>query len=88
MYYLKPETMGGDETVLVKVKENITELKQKIKPKQAKPVLSNPDVTKHLEELYPKFTIVTFDKASSNFAFIYRKCYISKLLAEVSPNKN
>ena len=45
------------------VKENITELKQKIKPKQAKPVLSDPDVKKHLKELHRKFVVVTIDKA-------------------------
>ena len=55
------------ETVLAKVKEKITKLKQKIKPKQAKPVLSDPDVKKHLEELHRKFVLVTIDKASNNF---------------------
>ena len=34
------------------------------------------------------FVIVTIDKASNNFGFICRKYYISKQLAEVSPNKN
>ena len=73
-------------TILVKVKEKITELKQKIKPRQAKPVLSDPDVKKHLEDLHRKFVIVTIDKASNNFAFIFRNYYISKLFAEFSPN--
>ena len=60
---------------------------QKNKPKQTKLALSDPDVKRHLEEVCEKFAIVTIDKASSNFAFICRKCYISKLLADVSPNK-
>ena len=61
---------------------------QKIKSKQINPVLSDPDVKKHLEELNRKFVIPTIDKASNNFAFICRKYYISKLLVETSPNKN
>ena len=76
------------EKVLPKVKEKIAELKQKVKPKQANPVLSDQDVKRHLEKLYPKFAIVTIDKASNNFTFICRKCFISTQLTEVSPNKN
>ena len=60
------------ETVLARVKEKITRLKRKIKPKQTKPALCDSDVKKHLEELHRKFVIVTTDK----------------LLAEVSLNKN
>ena len=59
------------EKVLTKVKEKITELQQKIKPKQTKPVLSDRDVKKHLQELHRKF-VVTIDKTSNNFAFISR----------------
>ena len=62
--------------------------KQTPKPKQIEPVLSDTGVRKHLEELYLKFVIVTTDKASNNFVFLYRKSYISELLAEVSPYKN
>lgn len=62
--------------------------KQTPKPKQIEPVLSDTGVRKHLEELYLKFVIVTIDKASNNFVFLYRKSYISELLAEVSPYKN
>ena len=39
-------------TVLAKVKEKITGLKQKIKSKQTKPVLSDPDAKKHPEEFH------------------------------------
>ena len=46
------------EKILVKVKEKLsTKLRQKIKPKQPKPVLSNPDVKKYREELHPKFLL-------------------------------
>ena len=69
------------------MKEKITDNKQKIKLKQVKPVLSDPDVKKHQKELHRKIVIVTINKASNNFAFICRKYYISKQLAEGSPNK-
>ena len=68
--------------------EKTTELKQKIKPKQTERVMSDPDVKKHLEKLHQKFVFVTINKTSNNFAFMWRKYYISKLLAEVSPNEN
>ena len=64
--------------------KKITELKQKIKPKQTKPVLSDPDVKKQQEELHRKFVNITIYKASNYFAFISKKYYISKLLAKVS----
>ena len=64
-----------EKKILVKVKEKLsTKLRQKIKPKQPKPVLSNPDVKKYREKLHPKFFIAT-DKASNKFAFICRKYY-------------
>ena len=50
-------------------------------------MLSDPDVKKHLEEFHQKIVIITIDKASNNFLFIFRKCYVSKLLTEFSPNK-
>ena len=50
-------------------------------------MLSDPDVKKHLEEFHQKIVIITIDKASNNFLFIFRKCYISKLLTEFPPNK-
>ena len=54
------------EKVLTKVKEKITELKQKVKPKQTKLVLSDSDVKKQPDELHRKFVIVSVDKASNN----------------------
>ena len=54
------------EKVLAKVKEKITELKQKVKPKQTKLVLSDSDVKKQPDELHRKFVIVSVDKASNN----------------------
>ena len=70
------------------MKEKLTELKLKIKLKQTKPVMSDPDVKKNLEELHQKIFIITIDKVSKNLAFLCRKFFISKLLAEVSSNIN
>ena len=47
-----------------------TELKEKLKP--TIPVLSDPDVKNHLEELHWKFVIVTIDKGRISFAFIFK----------------
>ena len=65
-----------------------TELKQKVKYKQTKLVLNDLGVKKHLEELHRKNVIVTIYKAWNNLVFLCRKYYISKLLIELSPNKN
>ena len=62
--------------------------KQKVSAKQTKPVMSDPGVKKLLEELHQKFVVITIDKASNNFAFTCRKYFISKLVEEVSLNKN
>ena len=70
------------ETVLAKVKEKNN------RSKQTKPVLSDSDFKKHLEKLHLKFIIASIDEAANNFACICRNYYISKLLADVSPNKN
>ena len=69
--------------LLTMVKETIKKLKQKIQPKQVKPMLCDPDVKSYLEALHKRFVVVTIDKAANNFTFICKKYYISKLLAEV-----
>ena len=70
------------------MKKKIRELKQKIIPKQTRQVMSDLNVKKQVEKLHRKYVNVTVDKASSKFVFICTKYYISKILAEVSPNKN
>ena len=70
------------------VKETIKKRKQKIQPKQAKPMLCDPDVKSYLEALHKRFVVVTIDKAANNFTFICKKYYISKLLAEVGPSNS
>ena len=71
------------ESVLKIVKEKIKKLKQKMQPKQTNPILCDSDVKSYLEALHKRFVAVTVDKATNNFAFIFRKYYISKLLVEV-----
>ena len=76
------------ENIFAEVKEKIIELKEKMRPKQTKPVLSHPNLKKQLEELHQKFAIIIIVKAWNNFVFICRKHHISKQLAEVSPDEN
>ena len=54
-----------------------------MQPKQTKPILCDPDVKSYLEALRKRFSIVTTHKTANNFAFMYKKYYISKLLGEV-----
>lgn len=51
-------------------------------------MLIDPDVKNNFEKLQWKFIFIAFNKASNNFAFVCRKYYISKLLVDISPNKN
>ena len=57
------------------MKEKITELKQQIKTKQTKPVLSDPNVKRDLEEFYQKSVIIIIDKASNNSANFLTSTY-------------
>ena len=59
----------------------------KVKPKETKPVLSDPDVKKHLEELHQKFVFITVNKnqiilhlyvESTSFPSYYRNFSKSK----------
>ena len=51
------------ENIFAEVKEKIIELKEKMRPKQTKPVLSHPNLKKQLEELHQKFAIIIIVKA-------------------------
>ena len=64
------------------VKEKIKILKQKIQPKQAKPIFCNPDVISSLETLHKGCIVVTICKSANNFAFI-SKNITYKPLAEI-----
>ena len=48
-----------------------------------KPILCDPDVKSNLQALHEHFAVVIIENAANNFAFIWKKYYISKLLAEV-----
>ena len=73
------------ESLLNMVKEK-NKLKQKIQPRQTKPILRDPDVKSYLDALHNRFIII--DKSANNFAFICKKYYISELLAEVGPSNS
>ena len=70
------------ESISVMEKEKIKELKQKIKPKQTKTILCDPNLMSHLEAIHKRFAVTIYTDAN-NFGFICKKYYISKLLAEI-----
>ena len=43
------------------IKQKNKKPKQKIQPKQAKPILSDPDAKSHYEALHKRFAVVTID---------------------------
>ena len=51
------------DKVLAKVRKKRTQFRQQIKSKQIRPVLSDPNVKKYLEELLRNFFTVTTDKS-------------------------
>ena len=63
------------ESVLTIVEEKIEKRKQKIQPKQTKPILCGPDVKSYLEALHKRFVFVTIDKVATNFAFTCKKIF-------------
>ena len=71
------------EKMLAKVDKKFIKLKQKVKPRGAKSVLSDPDVKTYLEQQYRWFVVVTIDKVSNNYSFISKTFYITKLLFQV-----
>ena len=71
------------EKMLAKVDKKFKKLKQKLKLRGAKSVLSDPDAKTYLEQLYRWFVVVTIDKVSNNNSFISKKSYITKLLFKV-----
>ena len=71
---------------MLRVDAIIEKLKKKTKIRRTKSVLKDPDVQAYLASFHRKFVIVTIDKASKNFAFVCKKFYVSKLIAEISGN--
>ena len=52
--------------------------------KKHAPVLEDPDLLAYLRDFQKKIVIVTVDKASSNFAFICKNFYVSRILKEIT----
>ena len=55
------------------VKENIKKHKQKIQPKQAKPILYDPAARWYVEALQEHFAAVNIDKAANQLCFYHQK---------------
>ena len=71
------------DMILQKVDAKITSLKRKITIHKTNPVLKQPDVVQHLEELHQKYVFVPIDKAANNVAIICKKHYVEVILKEV-----
>ena len=72
--------------VLHKVDAKIALLKRKVTLHKSNPVLKQPDVIQHLEELHKKYVFVPIDKAANNVAIICKKHYVEVILKEVGVN--
>ena len=72
--------------VLQKVDAKITLLKHRVTLQKSSPVLTQPDVIQHLEELHKKYVFVPIDKAANNVAIVCKKHYVEVILKEVGVN--
>ena len=57
--------------VLPMVKEKFSQkIREKLRPKQTKPMLYDTDIKSYLEALNESFAVVIIDKTANNFAFL------------------
>ena len=70
--------------MLNSVKEKIQHLNMNNKKRRRlKPILDNPTVLKHLEDLQKRFVFVPTDKAGNNISIVCKKFYIEKSMQEL-----
>ena len=74
------------ETIINKLETRLVYLQTTLKPQWTMPTLSDPEVKSYLEDMHRRFVIVPIDKAANNFAFICKKFYVSRILAELHVN--
>ena len=74
--------------ILQKVDAKIAFLKRKITLHRTNPILRQPDVIQHLEELHQKYVFVPIDKAANNVAIICKRHYVEVILKEVGANNS
>ena len=61
---LEPSTLPRErEAVLTMVREKVKKLKHKIQPKEAKPILCDPDIKSYREALHKSFCCCTYRKS-------------------------
>ena len=72
--------------ILQKVDTKITLLKRKVTLHKSNPILKQPDVIQHLEELHQKYVFVPIDKAANNVAIVCKKHYVEVILKEIGVN--
>ena len=69
--------------ILKQVKEKISSLSRRRLTSYRKPLLQDPVIKEDLERLQNKYVVVPIDKAANNYAFICKRYYVMRLLAEV-----
>ena len=57
-------------SALTMVKKKLKTFNQKVQPKQAKPILCDPDVKSYPEALDNRAVVVAIERPANNFAFI------------------
>ena len=88
-YKLADETLNEwQDHIKKELEKRIKSLKQKRKFSQVKQTLYDPEVLEYLQNFKKHFVITAIDKTSHNFAFICKKCYISKILSEIGSTGN
>ena len=81
--YPKSDFKAWKDKILHMVNLKIDKVKESVTIKGTAPVLSNPAALENLSRLQEKYVIVPIDKAAKSFAFVCKKFYISKLLADM-----
>ena len=69
-------------TVLQKIKQEISQLRKKINTRPVKKTLEDKDCKQELEDLKRKYVIVPIDKAANNIGFICKKYFLEILCKE------
>ena len=80
---VQADLLPWKEMVLQKVDAKIAFLRKKVKPKQTKAILQDPDVSEYLQKLHEKFVLVPIDKAANNVAIVCKRYYVEVMLKEI-----
>ena len=80
--------LGKKLYIINKLETRLVYLQTTLKLQGTMPTLSDPEVKSYLEDMHRRFVIVPIDKAANNFVFIYKKFYVSRILAGLNGGSN